>query len=126
MVEDENTRKVTAQELLSKIAGGKKLSGADILSSMADNKHQKSNIPSPLAYTVMHSVAQWEETVHEQRISKMDWSDVATLDKSMAEFGEDFSVARKGDRANAIIKAVESVLTQEFEIDKSRARRLTQ
>lgn len=114
----------TLKEIAKRIGTTSKVTGAEVLNKMADNKHQRADIKSPLAFTIMHSVADWEQAVYTQKLSKIDWSDIAMVDRGIVEYGEDFSTADHGKRADAMLDATKYIQLAEFEIEKAKKRGL--
>lgn len=111
------TQQVSASDVLSGFKGAGKITGANILEGMSNssgNLHMKSDIASASAYSTIHIVADY--------LADNGFESTAKIDRSFANYYEQFAVSVKGERAKAILKAVESVLKQDFEIEKSKAR----
>lgn len=106
---------ISAAEFVKAIGGASKLSGADILNNLMNNSgnlHMKSNISDPRAYAAMHVEADWRDAEGYN----------GSIFRAIANYSEEFSVGKDGKRASMIAEAVVSVMVQEFEIEKSKAR----
>lgn len=112
-------KKISASDFINAIKSTTKLTGADILNNLmtdGGNLHMKSDISDPLAYTAMHVKANW--------LSESGYKSTAQRYRDIANFAEQFSVGKKGKRAGMIAEAVVSVMVQEHEIEKSKAKML--
>jgi hypothetical protein len=122
-VVQDNVENLSPEMLLSAMQGGNKITSSDLLDNMTNSKgniHMKTDIVSPEAYTLMHVIADW-------LIETQDFVAAGRFDKSIAVYGEQLVVSRrtkKGNRAERVMKAIESVMKQDFEKDKMKSRML--
>lgn len=103
---------------LSQVKGASKTSGADILRKVFEDVgkvHAVADVKAPLNFSVMHVVCDFYTSI--------GYDDLANLDRGMVNMMEQFSVAQGGKRVKDVLEALKSVLTQEFEIQKSAAKR---
>lgn len=111
---------LTAEDLAKAMKGSGKKTSADILSDMVNNNgniHMKAVVNSPIAYTIMH--------VKSRAYNRDSYPKSGLVFQEIAELQEQFAVSGKKDnRAKMVIKAIESVMAQEYEIAKSQARRM--
>lgn len=109
--------KVSAEDFFKAISSNSKLTASDILNRLMDasgNIHMKANIRNPETYSLVHMIA--------NKLDQWDFKSTAEIDRNMVNFNEQFSVSLNGERAKSILEAEVSVLIQEHEIEKSRAR----
>lgn len=112
---------ITAQDLAVAMKSSTKKQSADILSDMVNsngNIHMKTVVNNPMAYTVMHIKA--------QAFERDGYGRPATLFRDIYQFQEQICVSKRGERAKLVIKAIESVLRQDFEIKKLSNKMLGQ
>lgn len=111
------SEKITAEQFFSAIKSTGKLTGADILNNLINsngNLHMKADISSPEAYTAMHVKANW--------LDQVKLPIVAERYRDIANFAEQFSCGKDGKRAGMVAESLVSVMLQEFEMEKSRAK----
>lgn len=118
--EKRNLPTISAQDLMSTIQQSKKATtGGDIL-RLAMTKdgdlHMKANINNPFGYALVHANA--------NLLEKRGFNSTAAIDRDMVNLAEQFGVSKKGDRVKDVLHAAVSVMKQEFEIEKTKARAL--
>lgn len=110
-------QKVTAEDFFKAISTGNKRTASDILAHLMDstgNIHMKANIKNPETYALVHMIA--------NKLDTWGFTSVAQIDRDMVNLNEQLGVSLNGERALKILEAEVSVLIQEHEIEKSRAR----
>lgn len=110
---------LTAQDLANAMKSSGKKQSADILSDMVSTNgslNMKTAVNNPMIYNVMN--------VKSKAFIRDGYERSGALFNEIASFQKEICVSRNGDRANKVIKAIESVLAQDFEIAKSQARRM--
>ena len=114
-------KSVSPEEALGKVLsvfkGGSKVSGAEILKMVLDNGSLEmiSDVKVPLANAVMNVVADFYESI--------GYGDLAGVTRGMVIHQLRCCPAKGGKRVKEVLDALKSVLTQEFEISKSTAKR---
>lgn len=112
---------LTASDLASAIKSTGKKQSADILSDMVNTNgslNMKTAVNNPMIYNVMN--------VKSKAFIRDGYERSGTLFNEIASFQKEIVVSHRGERAKLVIKAIESVLRQDFEIKKLSNKMLGQ